>query len=73
MKYVFVTNEGNRGMGEECECGLEAKWLDRGIGGTEGPDRNFGVVEMSKCGVVKEVCGDSVDCDECWRVWGCEL
>ena len=68
-----MTNEGNRGMGEECECGLGAKLLDGGIGSTKAPDRNFSVMEMSKCGVVEEVCGDSVDCDECWRKGGCKL
>ena len=65
MKDIFVTNEGNRGMGEECECGLGAKWLDGRIGSAKGPDRDFSVMEMSKCGVVEEVCGDSVASNKC--------
>ena len=35
-------------MGEECECGLGAKWLDGRIGSVKAPDGNFGVFEMSE-------------------------
>ena len=68
-----MKDEGDRGVGEECECGLGAKPLDGGIGSLKAPDGYFGVFEMSEYRFIEEVHRDPVDCDECWCEGGYKL
>ena len=68
-----MKDEGDRGVDEECECGLGAKLLGGRIGSLKAPDGNFGVFEMSEYRVVEEVHRDPVDCDKCWCEGGYEL